>query len=57
MCDSLREKRKRRPRHARRELELLEMDPVAVYEEGSLVIDALAKKTAAVPTASPAAVR
>jgi hypothetical protein len=38
------------------ELELLEMNPVVVYEEGAVVIDALARSTTTVPTPSAAAV-
>jgi hypothetical protein len=36
------------------ELELVELNPVVIYEEGAAVVDALARATA--PTASPAAV-
>jgi acetyl-CoA synthetase len=36
------------------ELELVELNPVVIYEEGAVVVDALARATA--PTASPAAV-
>ncbi len=38
-------------------LELVEMNPVMVYEDGAVVVDALARKTATVPAASAAAVR
>jgi hypothetical protein len=36
------------------ELELVELNPVVVYDEGAMVVDALARASA--PTASPAAV-
>jgi acyl-CoA synthetase (NDP forming) len=36
------------------ELELVELNPVVVYEDGAVIVDALARATA--PTASPAAV-